>query len=1010
MPVINPFGVVAGTLSAGTTKATLGEVVFSNSNGVSFGINGQTITASVAAGGGGNTGSISAGTTEATLGQVVFSNSNGMSFGVNGQTITGSYTVPSIAGLLSNINVSAGTTSNNLSAVTFNNGNGVSFGLNGSVVTASVATSLTAVNISAGTTSNNLSALTFNNGNGVSFGLNGSVVTGSIATSLTAMNISAGTTSNNLSAVTFANSNNISFGLNGSVVTATVTWPIATQVYDVGSVGSTGTVTRYAPEDHRHAGIVRNGVSNVGNTLGNTGASHGQFIFAASGNATASMSTGAGGIHTIWYSVAPQTNQTVGLYATGNTTGQSSSSTFDARTLTFVGQGIVSVGFSNGSVNISAVGGGGGNTGSISAGTTRLTLGEAVFADSNGVSFGVNGQTVTASIATSLTAVNISAGTTSNNLSAFTFSNGSNVSFGLNGSVITASVATSLTAVNVSAGTTSNNLSAITFSNLNGVTFGLNGSVVTASVAAGGGLTNINVSAGTTSNNLSALTFNDLNGISFGLNASTITASYTVPTVTNSSWTVSDAASSATVARLAFTNLNGVTLSLSTGAAGSHTIVGSVATSLTNIRVSAGTTSNNLSAITFSNGSNVSFGLNGSVITASVNTSLTNINVSAGTTSNNLSAITFSNGSNVSFGLNGSVVTASVNTSLTAINVSAGTTSNNLSAITFSNLNGLTFGLNASVITGSYTVPGTLSVFAQSNTTQSSSGTIAFNSLQFNGAGIASVGVSNGSVIISVPAGGGAGMSLGISTQGNTSGTTGLVSNQYLLVGSNGITLSQSVNGQSATLTISGDGYSIYSTENFPRVSLTNLSNMTLTILTQRPIFLPLFVPGSLTHNLVDIEVSRATSGSNAFTMQAAIYTFVNSTQISRLASLQNVFSNTDTGSISGIRRIRLTGFEAAGSTLSPGHYVLMLYASAAATASMNYSYRGQITAAPDVGVLGGGTNVVTTATSAMSNGGFRAWMGVWSTTTASPPAAVTLSNVSQHTNAIPIYFYMGRT
>jgi hypothetical protein len=334
MPVINPFGVIAGTLSAGTTRATLGEVVFSNSNGVSFGISGQTITASVAAGGGGNTGSISAGTTRLTLGEAVFSNSNGLSFGVDGQTITGSYTVPSVAGLLSNINVSGGTTSNNLSNIVFSNVNNVSFGLNGSTITASVtvATSLTNINVSAGTTSNNLSALTFSNGSNVSFGLNGSVITASVATSLTGVNISAGTTSNNLSALTFANSNGITFGLNASTLTAS------------------------------HNGITS------------------------------------------------QTNQTLGLYAVGNTTGESSSSTFDARTISFVGQGIISVGFSNGSVNISAAGAGGGNTGSISAGTTRATLGEVVFSNSNGISFGVNGQTVTGSVATSLTAINVSAG------------------------------------------------------------------------------------------------------------------------------------------------------------------------------------------------------------------------------------------------------------------------------------------------------------------------------------------------------------------------------------------------------------------------------------------------------------------------------------------------------------------------------------------------------------------------------------------------------------------------
>lgn len=217
------------------------------------------------------------------------------------------------------------------------------------------------------------------------------------------------------------------------------------------------------------------------------------------------------------------------------------------------------------------------------------------------------------------------------------------------------------------------------------------------------------------------------------------------------------------------------------------------------------------------------------------------------------------------------------------------------------------------------------------------------------------------------------------------------------------------IGGSTGSLVFSA-GYSIYSLENFPRINTANVSNMTLTLLTQRPIFIPFQNPGFLTHNILEIEVSRATSGSNLFTMQAAIYSFVNSTQISRLASLQNVFSNTATASISGIRVIRLTGFEAAGSTLSPGQYVMMLYASAAATASMNYSYRGGVTVGPNVGVIGGGTDQVTTATSQLSSMGFIHWGGLWSTTTASPPASVALSNVSQHTRGPRIYFYMART
>jgi hypothetical protein len=162
---------------------------------------------------------VSGGTTSNNLTAVVFSNSNNVSFGLNGSTMTASATVASSQG---SVNFSGGTTSNNLSAITFSNSNGVSFGLNGSTMTASVAAALTNINVSAGTTSNNLTAVVFSNSNNVSFGLNGSTVTASatVASSQGSVNFSGGTTSNNLSAITFSNSNGIAFGLNGSTMTA----------------------------------------------------------------------------------------------------------------------------------------------------------------------------------------------------------------------------------------------------------------------------------------------------------------------------------------------------------------------------------------------------------------------------------------------------------------------------------------------------------------------------------------------------------------------------------------------------------------------------------------------------------------------------------------------------------------------------------------------------------------------------------------------------------------------
>lgn len=81
----NQTFVVTGmsAISAGTTAATGPQVVFSNSNGISFGANGNTVTASAAA-----VNAISASASSISNGTVVFSNSNGFQFGLNGSTVT----------------------------------------------------------------------------------------------------------------------------------------------------------------------------------------------------------------------------------------------------------------------------------------------------------------------------------------------------------------------------------------------------------------------------------------------------------------------------------------------------------------------------------------------------------------------------------------------------------------------------------------------------------------------------------------------------------------------------------------------------------------------------------------------------------------------------------------------------------------------------------------------------------------------------------------------------------
>lgn len=171
-------GVVASIIvSAGGASGSRNSLVFSNSNGVSFGLNGSTITASHNGLTSQSNQVVSAANGSYAFQTLSFSNANGVSFA----TSAGSAIVGSVVAGLTNINASAGTTSNNLSNLVFSNSNNVSFGLDGSTITATVtvATSLTNINISAGTTSNNLSALVFSNANGVTFGLDGSTITAS---------------------------------------------------------------------------------------------------------------------------------------------------------------------------------------------------------------------------------------------------------------------------------------------------------------------------------------------------------------------------------------------------------------------------------------------------------------------------------------------------------------------------------------------------------------------------------------------------------------------------------------------------------------------------------------------------------------------------------------------------------------------------------------------------------------------------------------------------------------
>lgn len=328
--------------------------------------------------------------------------------------------------------------------------------------------------------------------------------------------------------------------------------------------------------------------------------------------------------------------------------------------------------------------------------------------------------------------------------------------------------------------------------------------------------------------------------------------------------------------------------------------------------------------------------------------------------------------------------------------------------VNFSGSNNITISQTGSTL--QFSVPTPVQGFGMSNigNTLGTSGTGTGTIVLVGGNNITlsqATAVGGRTITISAGAGGGGAALQGSGTYSQNTGTVQFGN-------SNGVTFGLSNNGVMTASVAAGGGGGGFTVQDFANISwrafITNVTNMTA--VSQRPIFTPFVLPGSLTWNMGNIEVSRATSGSNLFTAQLGIYSFVNATQLSLMGSLQNTYSNTATASISGIRRMQFTGMGAGATALTPGHYVMGMNFSAAATASMNYSLRGGQTIGPPVGNFAPGANQNSTATSQLSSVPMAMFLGRYTATSAALPNTVGFSQVQHHTSLAPIYFYLRST
>ncbi len=347
------------------------------------------------------------------------------------------------------------------------------------------------------------------------------------------------------------------------------------------------------------------------------------------------------------------------------------------------------------------------------------------------------------SVLGSVTNMLLSAGTLSSNRSDVTFADSNGVSFGLNtNGVITATVQTNYLTTAMASNRGSD------FVQATAGFFGTNASgtiasnAISVSVAAGGGgAGSVNISAGTTSIVSTAFTFSNSNGVSFGINTNAVITATVVTTYAGQGFTTATTAGTAIVGTLSTNGLSmGVPAYLTTA-------MQSNAATISNINISAGTTSTNASAFTFSNSNNVSFGINGQTITGSIattyagtgfttattagtnivgtlNTSGLSLGVPAYLTTAALSqdsskyagtgfTTTSTAGSNIvgtlatnglSMGVPNYLTTAMQSNAATISNIkiSAGTLSQTRSDVTFADSNGISWGLNTNgVVTGS---------------------------------------------------------------------------------------------------------------------------------------------------------------------------------------------------------------------------------------------------------------------------------------------------------------------
>ena len=431
---------------------------------------------------------------------------------------------------------------------------------------------------------------------------------------------------------------------------------------------------------------------------------------------------------------------------------------------------------------------------------------------------------------------------------------------------------------------------------------------------------------------------------------------------------LSAAGSSQSAGTIVFSNSNGISFgmngsTITASASGAGASASIFALGNTTAQSSSNTAA--LSALNFSFSGVVSGGLSGNtlVISSPGTTNFANLSVSAGTTSGSLGSIVFSNSNGVSFGLNGSTITASAAGS-GGIAAAAGTQTATSGTVVYSNSNNVSFGMsNSSVITASASQVSSVGLYALGNTTQNSSTTLDQRTLSFNALGAMTAGFSNGSIQLSAPA------------------TSSLSATGQLSISTNGSTISIGVPNY-GTLSYWDNGFMEGS------AGQSQIGNGSLAL---QPVLLQEFLTATAARQYLTASWSTSSNSSYAGTISAHVGIYTNNASTLSLASSGSqsfaftMTSNNNSSAYSGIRWLTIP----INVSMTPGNYWIGML-SRTSSANANWATFSNMVQSQGAITLSGGFGSASNASNQIALG-----YGTWSTTSTALPASVAFTAIT---------------